>query len=207
MTTSHERGAHAVLDRMMTREHTAAALVRTRNRLAGSDHFTPGFVAAVGQMHRLTPGRWPVHQVAAFLDIHAAVGAGRFAMVHIGVGTAPRPDTERAANAAALTDLPDPFTVRLDLGQNAADEDGIVEWSEDIVVTLSTGVSYTAGCVIPEPLTMPTIVRPSRIPLEVGTTLPSRTLLHLEEDGGVARWAYDSTDICVLLNLQHPLTG
>lgn len=135
MATSHERGAHAVLDRILTTEPTAAALVRTRNRLASGNHFTPGFVDAVGQIHRSTPGRWPVHQVAAFLDIHAGVGAGRYAMVQVEVGRTPRPDAERAANAAALADLPEPFTAELDSAQNAADEDGTVAWSESIVVT------------------------------------------------------------------------
>lgn len=204
MTASHERGAHAVLDRMLTNESTAAALVRTRKRLADGDHFTPAFVAAAGQMHRLDPRRWPVHQAAAFLDIHAAVGAGRYAMVQVEVGTSPRPDAERTANAAALADLPEPFTAELDTDQNGADEDGTVAWDESITVTRSTGVSYAAGCARVEPLTTPTTLRPFRIPLEIGTTMPSRTLLHLEEDGGVARWAYDSTDLYLLLNLRHP---
>ncbi|MFJ6069023.1 hypothetical protein ACIQHU_39040 [Streptomyces tendae] len=207
MTISHERGAHTVLDRLLTTEPTAAALVRTRARLASGDHFTGGFVDAVGQMHRLTPDRWPVHQVAAFLAIHAAIGAGRYAVVHVEVGATPRPDAERAANAVALADLPEPFSAELDADQNAADEDGTIAWSEEIVVTRSTGVSYAAGCTGQEPLTVPNVVRPSRVPLEVGTTKPSRTLLHLEEDGGVARWAYGSTDLHVLLNLRHPLMG
>lgn len=207
MTTSHERGAHAVLDRTLTRESTAAALVRTRHRLASTEHFTPGFVSAVGQMHRVSPGHWPVHQVAAFLDIHSAIGAGVYAMVQIEVGATPRPDAERAANAAALDDLPDPFTAALDLGQNAADEDGMLAWTKGIIVTRSTGIPYTAGCATPESLTIPTYIPPFRVPLEVGTTMPSRTLLHLEEDGGVARWAYDSTDLYLLVNLEHPLVG
>jgi hypothetical protein len=205
MTTTHERGAHTVLDRILTTESTAAALVRTRNRLATGTHFTSGFVDAVGQLHRTSPDHWPVHQVAAFLDIHAAVGAGRYAMVQVEVGATPRPDVDRTSNALALADLPEPFTAELDLDQNAADEDGTVAWSEDIIVTRSTGVPYTADCVTPESLTIPLTVRSFRVPLEVGTTMPSRTLLHLEEDGGVARWAYGSADLYVLLNLQHPL--
>jgi len=205
MATSHERGAHAVLDRILTTETTAAALVRTRKRLACRNHFTPEFVDAIGQLHRQTPERWPVHQVAAFLEIHASIGAGRYAMVQVGVGTAPRSDAARAVNAAALADLPVPFTADLDADQNAADEDGTLAWSESIVATRSTGVAYTGGCAAPEPLTAPATVRPARIPLEVGTTMPSRTLQHLEEDGGVARWAYGSTDLYVLLNMRYPL--
>lgn len=205
MPISHERGAHAVLDRILTTEPTAAALVRTRNRLASGNHFTTGFVDAVGQAHRRKPGRWPVHQIAAFLDIHAAIGAGRYAIVQVEVGVSPRQDAERNANAAALSELPEPFVAELDRQQSAADEDGTIAWSESIVVTRSTGVSYAAGCTAQESLTVPTTVHPFRIPLEVGTTMPSRTLLHLEEDGGVARWAYGSTDLYVLLNLGHPL--
>ncbi|MGW1468531.1 hypothetical protein ACWCPT_29815 [Streptomyces sp. NPDC002308] len=205
--TSHERGAHAVLDRLLRQESTAAALVRTRHRLAGGNHFTPEFVNAVGQMHRQSPGDWPVHQVACLLDIHVATASGRYARVEVEVGTRPHPDAERLANAAALKSLPGPFLAHLDIDQNAGDEDGSVSWAESIVVTRSTGTSFTPDCAALEPVTIPTAVRPFQVPLEVGTTMPSRTLLHLEEDGGVARWAYGSTDLYILLNMQHPLLG
>jgi len=33
--------------------------------------------------------------------------------------------------------------------------------------------------------------------LEVGSTLGSRTLLHLRFEGGIARWPYDSEDIYI----------
>ncbi|MEV0982317.1 hypothetical protein [Streptomyces sp. NPDC049915] len=190
---------------MLSTEDTAVAFVRTRKRLADGNHFSPSYVAAVGQMHRAEPGQWPVHQVAAFLDIHAAVGAGRYALVEVEVAAAPRPDADRDVNAAALKDLPDPFSAELDLDQNAADEDGTISWKDAITAVRSTSVAFSAGCQKSEPVTAPVLVRPSRIPLEVGTTMPSRTLMHLEQDGGVARWAYGSTDLYLLLNLRHPL--
>lgn len=205
MTTTHERGAHAVLSRMLTLETTATALVRIRQRLAAGTYFAPGYVAAVGQLHRSAPGRWPVHHVAAFLDIHSGIGAGRYALVQVEVGAEPQADAEREANAAALTGLPDPFTADLDMQQNAADDDGTVAWGAPIEVTRCTGAANIANCSAVYPVTAPTAVTPFRVPLEVGTTMPSRTLLHLEEDGGVARWAYGSKDLHLLLNLRHPL--
>ncbi|MFD1309073.1 hypothetical protein [Streptomyces kaempferi] len=104
-----------------------------------------------------------------------------------------------------MSDLPVPFVAELDVEQNAADEDGTLSWTEEIIVTRSTGVPYTAACASRETVTIPTVMPSYRVPLEVGTTKPSRTLLHLEEDGGVARWAYGSQDLYVLLNLHHPL--
>jgi hypothetical protein len=190
---------------MLSTEGSAVAFVRTRKRLAAGGHFSPEYVAAAGQMHRVDPGNWPIHQVAAFLEVHAAVGAGRYALIEVEVGAAPLADAEREANAAALADLPEPFTATLDMDQSGADEDGEVAWSAPITVVWSTGVAFSAGCRKTEPLTVPATVPPSRIPLEVGTTMPSRTLMHLEQDGGVARWAYGSTDLYLLLNLRHPL--
>ena len=204
MTTSHERGAHAVLDRLLTNEATAATLVRARQHLASGTYYSPEYVDAFGQLHRHTPGRWPVHQVAAFVRIHTGVCAGQFARVQVEVGATPGPDAARDDNAAALADLPEPFTAVLDMEQNAADQDGFITWDEDITVTRATGASFMAECSRKEPLTMPALVRPLQVPLEVGTTMPSRTLLHLEEDGGVARWAYGSKDLYIILNLRHP---
>jgi hypothetical protein len=189
---------------MLTTEDSASALVRTRQRLAAGGHFSPEYVAAAGQMHRLKPEQWPIHQIAAFLDIHAAVGAGRYGLVEVEVGAAPLPDAERAANDRALASLPKPFTAALDMDQNGADEDGTVAWAEPITVVRSTSLTFSSSCQQMEPITVPATVHPSRIPLEVGTTLPSRTLVHLEQDGGVARWAYGSTDLYLLLNLGHP---
>ncbi|MGH8916774.1 MAG: hypothetical protein ACRD0H_00260, partial [Actinomycetes bacterium] len=162
------------------------------------------YVDAVGQIHRCTPSTWPVHQVAAFLQLHSRINAGHYAKVLVGVDVLPRPDADRAGNASALSDLPVPFAAELDMNQNGADDDGTVSWGESITVTRSTGVPFAAGCTRTSPVTVPVDLRPFRVPLEVGTTMPSRTLLHLEEDGGVARWAYGSTDLYVLLNLRHP---
>jgi hypothetical protein len=205
VTTIHERAARAVLDRMLTDEGTAAVLARTRRRLAQGTQFDPGYVDAIGQMHRSRPGAWPPHQAAAFLQMHTRTGSGLYAIVRVEVGTAPHADAERDANASALNDLPEPFVADLDLGQKAADEDGTLHWTQDITAIRCTGVVQLMNCAAQVPVTMPAVVAPGSIPLEVGTTLPSRTLLHLVEDGGVARWAYGSTDLYLFLNLQHPL--
>ncbi|MER7671316.1 hypothetical protein ABTY61_23010 [Kitasatospora sp. NPDC096128] len=48
------------------------------------------------------------------------------------------------------------------------------------------------------PAPAPCRIAASNAPLEVGTTLPSRTLLHLDLEGAVARWRYASTWITLL---------
>lgn len=46
-------------------------------------------------------------------------------------------------------------------------------------------------------------LKPFSAPLEVGYTKPSRTLHHLMVEGAVARWAYDSTDIDLLVDIER----
>lgn len=45
--------------------------------------------------------------------------------------------------------------------------------------------------------------RPRRAALEVGATAPSRTLLHLKEEGILARWPYGSDRIWLIVNFDH----
>lgn len=47
------------------------------------------------------------------------------------------------------------------------------------------------------------ILPPGQASLEIGTTLPSRTLLHMC-GGGVARWPYGSETVRLLVNLEDP---
>jgi hypothetical protein len=204
MSTSHERAARAILGRMLMDEGAAAALVRTRRRLAEKGSFEQAYVDAAGQMRRSTPRTWPPHQAAAFLQLHAMTGSGRYAIARVEVGSTPKADAEREANADALVGLSEPFIAELDREQKAADEDGVLHWTQEITATRCTGAVQLMNCGVKDPVVAPVMVQPCSVPLEVGTTMPSRTLLHLVEDGGVARWAYGSTDLFVFLNLHHP---
>jgi hypothetical protein len=163
------------------------------------------YLDAVGQLPWGGPSKWPRHQVAAFARIHIALMSGEVADVLIDVGYTPFPDVERDANAAALTGLPGPFIAHVDKTQTNADQDGWLEWSAPITIRRSAGVAYYPSAVDgATPVTIPQIIPPGRVPLEIGSSPPSRTSLHLIEDRGIARWPYDATWIWLSVSSRFP---
>ncbi|MFJ8955245.1 hypothetical protein ACIRL3_46155 [Streptomyces sp. NPDC102384] len=204
MGTAHEKAARVMLDDMLRDPDAASELARVRQHLATPGKYSPEFVAAVGQIFRLTPAHWPAHQAACFLKVHFGVLAGRYARLTVEVGRQPAADAQRASNAEALDDLPRPFVAALDMDQNGADQDGALTWNEEVTAVAGTATFFYTDC-CSVPVTRSERLPAAEMPLEVGHSLPSRTLTHLEMDGGVARWPYGSTDLEVLLNTEHPL--
>jgi hypothetical protein len=118
---------------------------------------------------------------------------------------APFPDAERDANAAVLCTLPPPFRAWLDMTQPGGPEDGWLSWTEPILANKSVGLPYySSGTDHPRPLTLPRVIPPGGVPLEVGNSPPSRTALHMYEEFGVARWPYESTMITIFISSRYP---
>jgi hypothetical protein len=163
------------------------------------------YADAIGQMHALGPSRWPTEQVAAFAKIHRYLMTGAVSQVGVQVGMAPFPDAERDANAAVLCSLPPPFRAWLDMTQRGGPEDGWLSWTEPILANKSVGLPYySSGTDHPRPLTLPRVIPPGGVPLEVGNSPPSRTALHMYEEFGVARWPYESTMITIFISSRYP---
>lgn len=163
------------------------------------------YLDAVGQLHWGGPSQWPRHQVAAFAHMHAYLESGLAAQVAIHVGRAPCRDAERDANASALANLPSPFTAHLDRTQRNADADGWLKWYSPITVLCATeAVYYPSRASNPTAVRAPRIIPPGEVPLEVGSSPPSRTFMHIHEDLGVARWPYESTHITLFVSSKFP---
>lgn len=163
------------------------------------------YLDAVGQLPWGGPSKWPHHQVGAFAWIHIQLMSGRAADVIIDVGHTPFPDAERDANATVLTELPEPFIAHVDKTQCNAGQDGWLEWTAPITVRRSARIAYYSSALDgPSPVIIPQTIPPGRVPLEIGTTPPSRTSLHLIEDRGVARWPYEATWIWLFISSKFP---
>ncbi|SDH66687.1 hypothetical protein SAMN05421505_1204 [Sinosporangium album] len=204
--TVHEDAAATLLDDILTTPEAAATFAEIRSRLrTQSNHwFNDGYIDAIGQLHAKDPADWPAEQAAAFTLIHSRLMAGTYMHLRAKLGQPPGPDADRTGNAEALTRLPWPLTARLDLAQQGADQDGTLAWRCSVTADgCSTGTALLPDCAneAPSPLTTVRSIPPRTVPLEVGYTMPSRTLLHLHRDGGVARWPHRSTDIHILVNL------
>ncbi|MCL3994862.1 hypothetical protein [Streptomyces lavenduligriseus] len=191
--------ALALLDRFLFSRKAAEALVLTRMHLRDGK-LDGRLVAVVGQQDRMNI--WPAEQAAAYLRVHAGLMSGEFARVEIAVGAHPSADAERRKNGQKLAVLPQPFHAAVDQDQNFADADGQFWWSTPIKVEKSVGVSYYDHN-SRYPVLTSELVSEGAVPLEVGVTKASRTLLHLMHGGGVARWPYGTDTVTLLINLHH----
>jgi len=125
-----------------------------------------------------------------FAIVHSWIASGHVAVTEVEVGEEPHPDRERRANAKALASLPEPFTASVNPGH---DGDGEVAWPEPIRVAAAlpdlVERRHADGRVTTRSLHY--MLPSGWAPLEIGSTLPSRTWLHLVTyRRTVARWPY-----------------
>jgi hypothetical protein len=195
---AHEAAAGKTLDTWMAEPGGPQTIVGYTQRIRDG-WWSDDYVAAIGQPY-LSTRDWPLHQAAMFAWVHTVICQGRVAQIEIGVGCGPAPDRAREANAEVMADLPHPFKGAVDLRQKNGDSDGRVGWTEPVIADVACGIDATGDVLMTEML-----IEPMSLPLEVGTTLASRTALHLCQDGGVARWAFDSDSVRVLIWVDEPM--
>ena len=199
MPTVHEQMATKLMDQMLYSPSAARVLAETRQALR-SGRMDATYRDRIGQtQHRAA--YWPPEQAAAFLRVHTGLMSGEFAMALLEVGEVPAGDADRRVNAERLARMHPAFAARLDAEQSNAEGDGEVCWTASIRAQRSTGRPLSGGAT-PSPQLSAHEVPPGCVPLEIGLTFPSRTLLHLLKHGGVARWPYQSTVVALLLNTQ-----
>ena len=204
MGTVHEDAALALAEEWDS-EPDGTAIISNCVEGLRTGRWSREYLDAIGQLHRVGPSRWPRHQVAAFAMMHHYLMSGIVADVWIHVGRTPYPDAEREANALALAKLPAPFIAHLDRTQHHADQDGWLEWHSPITVNRSIGEAcYSPATEHPEPIFIRHVIPPGKVPLEVGSTLPSRTFIHTFQDRGVARWPYEATRIRLFVSSRFP---
>ena len=196
MTTVHQDAAEqAALDCATTPE--GAAALRDFQDGLKIGRWPTSYVDAIGQDHRVDPHRWPLGQVFAFMRIHSMLMDGEIAQVQISTDGGPVADENRAENQRRLDDLLGPFVATVDPDQETdAYGDGHLEWDEPIQVEQSMSVPYIVLATGEEaPLLKVATFPPCRVPLEIGTTFPSKTFEHLSRFKGLARWPYGSDRI------------
>lgn len=209
--TVHESAAESLLQDVLQDEKATNAMLKLRNRHTQGEMneggiYRTGYADSLGSSARYAPHKWPLYQHAAFAQIHALIGAGDVAYTSISTGGTPGSDADRVGNARKLDDTIKPFRAELDMTQQGADADGVLLWEEPLKISRSAGAHfYPSACRNAQysPVTYPTVREPGSAPLEVGDSWPSRTLLHLWEDGAVARWPYDSELIWLFIHCER----
>lgn len=188
-----------LLDKLMANADGIEALAKARAGLR-DERWGREYAEAIGQS-AVYGSDWPMDQLAAFACTHAMINGGSAAFVGVQTLGAPRQDSEREANAAALASLPHPFIASVWMHQHNADNDGMVTWSEPIKVQAATGriEQRENGSTAPIPVQFE--IPPGRVPLEIGFTKPSATWAHIAGEGGVARWPYGHSRLHIFVNL------
>lgn len=197
--TVHEDAAQTLLEELQA-DPCSASMLNNMAAALREGAYNRELIAWVGQTQR-DPAYWPPHQVAALTHVLDGLAYGRIVRRRIQVGETPGPDADRQGNAERLQGVPDPFRAQLDMTQNGADSDGMFSWDSPVNLWRALGVRVLHEGGLYGSLHAPFEVRPWRVPLEVGYTLPSRTLAHLTLEGAVARWAYEDKEVCLLLDL------
>ena len=187
MSSVHETACRTVVDDLLNSKDGHLLWRTLRETLERMNTGKYGWLCdAIGQ--KLHP--FDIYDAYAFLHVQAAVHSGKVLAAEVLLGQAPAADNEIALNNERLASLWQPFSANFEGG--CGDDDGFFEWSTPIKV---------ASIVCPDcPATQLQILElePSRVPLEVGYTFPSRTVLHLSQYKGLARWPYGKTSIYLL---------
>lgn len=202
MSTVHEIAAQNLCEKVLAKPGGVSLITSFVQGLKEGRWSTP-YIDAIGQSFRGSPRTWDPAQIIAFMETHSRICRGAVAQCVIGIGKQPLRDNARIENQVILADLPHPFTAVVPEAQGHGDPDGLLEWSEAIICDVTTGEVETLPGGQTRIATEQRILPPGQAPLEIGTTLPSRTLLHMC-DGGVARWPYRSETVRLFVNLEDP---
>lgn len=148
---------------------------------------------------------WPGHSydiydAYALSQVRASILGGQIGTAKVDLGATPRADFEVAYHNRMLTHSPDGiFSGRFYGG--SADQDGEFAWKHSIDLTVQRYDAATNALL--EETCVPIDAR--SVPLEVGYTKGSRTLLHLMQERGLARWPYESAWLHILVVLDPNL--
>ena len=99
--TIHKTAAEALLQDVLKDDAATRAMLKLRNRhtrgdMNGGGTLRTGYADALGSSARYAPTDWPLHQHAAFAQIHALIGAGDVAYTYISTGGLPGADSRSA---------------------------------------------------------------------------------------------------------------
>jgi hypothetical protein len=165
----------------------AIEILDVRQRMLDGFYKPDALVDAIG-----SPTHWSRHDdllhAYGFMLMWCHIMSGQAAVRYVDVGHFPSMDKSREPNRLKLQNLSAPFSARVwDGGRN--DDDGCFSWSAPIEVNRDgSGVELYD--------------RSGSVPLEIGETRVSRTLLHFRSENGVARWPYEHDKIVLIL--RHP---
>ena len=154
------------------------------------------FVDAVFQYNHYKFPYPDIYDAYLFCQIETRLIMGELLYFRIPLGQVPVGNSQVAINQKSLNEgLKDSSIDGIELKAVVAPEkgrgarkDGQLRWEKELIGEAKDGTIYE--------------VAPDYIPLEIGTTDSITTYQHIVRDGGVARWAYDSKELVLFINLR-----
>ena len=172
------------------------SLIANVCRKLNAGEYDQWFVDCLTQQWSGNKPGYDIYDAYAFALFWADIIHGDIAYAVIDVSEPPKGDRAKAANNAILSTLPQPFRAAFEGG--AGDHDGELHW--DVAITLA----ITRLDADNQQVFCHTTRAPAHAPLEVGYTMPGRTLGHLRTERMVARWPYSHNRVGIFVQLRFP---
>lgn len=191
----HDDSVKKIVHDLLETDPPSAECISTYTKLLNEGHFEQKYVELFVQQWS-GRSKYSIYEGYAFMMLHHHLWQGRIALVYLDCDE-PHDNAMVAENQRILNKLPKSVKARFNPQKGGgADGDGSLQWLKPLIGTLGIHVDTDETAVAQ------TRILPGQIPLEVGTTMASRTLAHILSDGGVARWPYGHDRITLLISRQ-----
>lgn len=145
-------------------------------------------------------GGWKAAHDAYLWRLYEFWFMGELAVTRLPMGCTPYADKQREANHAALQALKlidgPQVSAKVDMDQCLSpDGDGSLTWENEITL----GIIVPGDPILDAWAHVNPIGPRSAVPLEIGYTDPVTTYMHLLDGQGVARWAYGSNEVVLMV--------
>jgi hypothetical protein len=134
-------------------------------------------------------------------QVESLLLSGQVRRTAVNIGHGPYADKMAEANSAALNAKLTHFAMTAGVSDSSGgrQDDGDITWHEPLDLLSAAEAQGDASA--------SAVLAPGNAPLEVGYTLPSRTLTHLLEEGAVWRWPYNSQRLWLLAAVMEDSHG
>lgn len=187
--STHKRVVMETVHRLMAESREWQECLYDYQQKLNSGWFSQSYVDAL--LQKWNGSGYDLYDTYAFCHVHRQLCSGSIASTRVGIGAMPRGDKEIEYHNSVLHKEESSLFFGEFWG-GLADSDGYLTWSKPLEFEV-TKCSLTDDTIERTNV----LIKPRRIPLEVGTTEGSRTMVHLGFEGGLARWPYGSDELYV----------
>ena len=197
--STHKQATKKIVDDLLENDAEWRDCLYDYLRKLKSGYFHKETVDSLLQKFERFP--YDIYDAYCYAKLHHLLLTEKIASALVYKGATPRGDKEIEYHNFILAKREDSHFFGEFWG-GLADDDGYFSWDVPLNFEVKKG-SLTDDKIERKSV----IIEPRRLPLEVGYTAGSTTILHLFSSGGVARWPYGSEDIFLYILTDESLLG